>query len=68
EIPGRVPRLSEMPPGCRFADRCERAIDRCRSEAPLLRQAPGQSDPEQLVRCHLPLEHGPRPPTPGGPS
>ena len=62
EIPGRVPRLSEMPPGCRFADRCERAIDRCRREAPLLRQAPGQSDSEQLVRCHLPLEEPPRPP------
>ena len=36
EISGRVPRLSEMPPGCRFAARCERAEARCRSEAPRL--------------------------------
>ncbi len=55
EIPGRVPRLSEMPTGCRFADRCERAADRCRTEAPELLPAPAALDPTQLVRCHFPL-------------
>jgi peptide/nickel transport system ATP-binding protein len=59
EIPGRVPRLSEMPAGCRFADRCERVTDRCRAEAPLLLPAPDAIDPGQLVRCHFPLASAP---------
>ncbi len=67
EIPGRVPRLSEMPTGCRFADRCEHAIDRCRSEAPQLRPAPDAVSPEQLVRCHLPLPVSPAAPRKSGP-
>jgi peptide/nickel transport system ATP-binding protein/oligopeptide transport system ATP-binding protein len=29
-IPGRVPVLGAMPPGCRFAPRCPRATDMCR--------------------------------------
>ena len=29
-IPGRVPELHALPPGCAFADRCPRVIDRCR--------------------------------------
>lgn len=69
EIPGRVPRLSEMPSGCRFADRCDRAQPRCRSEAPELlpldsslasntpdAEAPGA----HLVRCFFPLDGIPR--------
>jgi oligopeptide/dipeptide ABC transporter ATP-binding protein len=32
-IPGRVPDLSKLPPGCAFADRCPKAGDKCRSEA-----------------------------------
>jgi peptide/nickel transport system ATP-binding protein len=35
-IPGHPPDLLDPPPGCRFADRCEIAIDRCRTEIPLL--------------------------------
>ena len=48
-IPGQVPALSGEFSGCRFADRCERAFDRCRTEPPgWTRIADGH-----LVRCHL---------------
>ena len=48
-IPGQVPALSGEFPGCRFADRCERVFDRCRTEPPgWTRVADGH-----LVRCHL---------------
>ena len=33
-IPGRVPELADLPHGCAFADRCERAIDACRAGPP----------------------------------
>ena len=55
-IPGQVPPLSFAFVGCRFADRCEHAFDRCRSEVPgWSRIAEGH-----LVRCHL-REHAPAP-------
>ena len=47
-IPGSVPSLSEMPTGCRFCDRCEKATERCRREAPELYTV-GQGK----VRCFL---------------
>jgi peptide/nickel transport system ATP-binding protein len=34
EIPGMVPALTNLPPGCAFAPRCAFADDRCRSVAP----------------------------------
>ncbi len=34
EIPGRVPSLIDLPPGCSFAPRCALADDRCRAEYP----------------------------------
>jgi peptide/nickel transport system ATP-binding protein len=34
EIPGIVPPLYNLPPGCVFAPRCPRADDKCRSEFP----------------------------------
>jgi peptide/nickel transport system ATP-binding protein len=34
EIPGIVPALTHLPPGCTFAPRCPFADDRCRREAP----------------------------------
>jgi peptide/nickel transport system ATP-binding protein len=34
EIPGTVPALTDLPPGCVFAPRCEHAIDLCRAEYP----------------------------------
>ncbi len=34
EIPGMVPALTALPPGCAFAPRCARADDRCRAAYP----------------------------------
>jgi peptide/nickel transport system ATP-binding protein len=34
EIPGIVPPLTNLPPGCAFAPRCTHADDRCRAEYP----------------------------------
>ena len=36
EIPGTVPSLVRLPPGCAFAPRCKLAIKRCESEYPPL--------------------------------
>ena len=55
EIPGVVPRLDQLPPGCRFADRCERVQPRCRSEAPQL-ETIAPASPETKVRCFYPLD------------
>ncbi|MFB9266308.1 ABC transporter ATP-binding protein [Bradyrhizobium erythrophlei] len=38
EIPGMVPSLTNLPPGCAFAPRCKFAIDRCRKEYPPLEE------------------------------
>jgi peptide/nickel transport system ATP-binding protein len=46
-IPGRPPEAGEAPPGCRFADRCAFAEDRCRTgPVPLTDTADGRR-----VRC-----------------
>jgi peptide/nickel transport system permease protein len=43
-IPGAVPQLWAMPPGCRFAPRCGFATDACRATAPMLAPvSPGRS-------------------------
>jgi peptide/nickel transport system ATP-binding protein len=36
EIPGMVPSLTNLPPGCAFAPRCALAIARCHQESPPL--------------------------------
>jgi peptide/nickel transport system ATP-binding protein len=42
EIPGMVPALRKIPPGCIFAPRCAFAVERCRHERPSLEEhAPG---------------------------
>ena len=38
EIPGMVPALNALPPGCAFAPRCTLAGERCRAEAPPWRE------------------------------
>jgi len=48
-IAGQVPALSAMPSGCRFAERCPHAWERCRAEAPPWYDAGAQ----HRVRCHL---------------
>ncbi len=49
QIPGQVPPLTSAFPGCRFAERCDLAYERCRNEVPALRDL-GEG---RLVRCHL---------------
>jgi peptide/nickel transport system ATP-binding protein len=54
-IPGAVPDLRHLPPGCRFADRCPRVFERCREEAVPLYERPGG----RAVRCFLHAEGRP---------
>jgi len=49
QIPGTPPNLVDPPSGCRFADRCEHVMDRCRSELPELETL----SETRAVRCHL---------------
>ena len=47
-IPGHPPDLVNPPQGCRFAERCDIAVERCREVEPLLAEvAPGQ-----MAACH----------------
>jgi peptide/nickel transport system ATP-binding protein len=39
QIPGSMPRLHAMPPGCAFHPRCSRAVERCRITRPNLEQS-----------------------------
>ena len=38
EIPGIVPALTNLPPGCTFAPRCPHAVDECRQAVPALEE------------------------------
>jgi oligopeptide/dipeptide ABC transporter ATP-binding protein len=51
-IGGGVPDLVRPPPGCRFAPRCDRCRDRCRTEEPPMAERPG----DRAARCWFPLE------------
>jgi peptide/nickel transport system ATP-binding protein len=55
-IRGTVPPLTRRFRGCRFADRCDDAWDRCTSEVPAWHEA----GPEHGARCHLLTEVPPR--------
>ncbi|MEJ1160047.1 ABC transporter ATP-binding protein [Prosthecomicrobium sp. N25] len=46
QIPGMVPSLLDLPPGCAFRNRCADARDACAAEPPMARPEPGRS-----VRC-----------------
>jgi oligopeptide/dipeptide ABC transporter ATP-binding protein len=48
-IEGEVPSPMNPPSGCHFHTRCPYAVDRCRAEAPALREI----SPGRLVACHL---------------
>jgi peptide/nickel transport system ATP-binding protein len=51
-IPGTVPDLRHLPPGCRFAPRCAFAQDECRDELPqLVETEPGANGDPRLVAC-----------------
>jgi len=47
-IPGSVPSAGNMPAGCRFAPRCDRAWALCHEQSPAWTMVEGQG-----VRCHL---------------
>ena len=47
EIPGMVPALTRLPPGCAFAPRCALAIQRCHAEYPPLQDYGG----DHLAAC-----------------
>jgi len=48
-LAGDPPSPAEPPPGCRFHPRCPVAVDRCRREDPVLREAA----PGHRAACHL---------------
>lgn len=47
-IEGTVPTLTDMPRGCRFYQRCEHAMDRCKNELPEM-----YTHGDSTVRCFL---------------
>ena len=54
-IPGIVPNLLELPPGCRFQERCVHVVDSCRQSEPDLRVVKSLSNGDHRVRCPLEL-------------
>jgi peptide/nickel transport system ATP-binding protein len=50
-IPGSPPDLRELPAGCVFHPRCGFALDRCRTDAPVL--APPRAGSTRVVACWL---------------
>ena len=48
-IPGFVPKPGQLPPGCKFSDRCAFVIDECRAGEPDLVSA--GDDAEHTTRC-----------------
>jgi oligopeptide/dipeptide ABC transporter ATP-binding protein len=48
-IRGEIPSPVDVPPGCRFASRCPKVMERCRTEAPRLIA----TDANRQVACHL---------------
>ena len=50
-IPGVVPSLAELPAGCRFRARCDRATERCAREEPKLVQLGA----DRAAACHNPV-------------
>ncbi|WP_395680571.1 ABC transporter ATP-binding protein [Inquilinus sp.] len=51
-IPGQPPSLADLPSGCRFHPRCDRAFDRCTAERP----EPSWPEPGHMAACHRALE------------
>ena len=49
-IPGSVPHPLNLPDGCKFADRCKFATEKCRKEMPELVAV----NENQKIRCHFP--------------
>jgi peptide/nickel transport system ATP-binding protein len=52
-IDGLMPDLTELPKGCRFADRCPKCMDICHEQAPGI-----WSNGTHQIRCHLYAKEG----------
>ncbi|OWJ67059.1 ABC transporter ATP-binding protein [Inquilinus limosus] len=50
-IPGQPPALADLPTGCRFHPRCDRAFDRCKAARP----EPSWPEPGHMAACHRAL-------------
>ena len=50
-IPGQVPRLNELPEGCKFSPRCRYAIKECSSEEPGLLPTDNSSHLSRCIRA-----------------
>ncbi len=65
-IPGAVPDLAHLPPGCRFADRCTYVESRCRESEPQLveissdvvKATPPVDRATRRTRCYFPEKVG----------
>ena len=51
-IKGEIPSAVNVKPGCRFADRCPRVMEVCRSQTPELAEVRDQTS-QRVVACHL---------------
>lgn len=51
-IQGEIPSPINVPAGCRFANRCPKAMSHCSTQTPLLKPLAGD-DNQRLVACHL---------------
>lgn len=47
-IPGLIPHILELPKGCKFCTRCEKATNECRASEPELKE----TESGHFVRCH----------------
>ncbi len=52
-IRGEIPSPVNVRPGCRFANRCPKAMDVCQGETPELRVVEDPGEGERIVACHL---------------
>ena len=52
-IRGEIPSPVNVQPGCRFANRCPKAMDVCQGETPELRVVEDPGEGERIVACHL---------------
>jgi len=59
-IEGMVPDLHHLPPGCRFADRCQLGVDACRRKPELAATDTGEHGGavHPLARCRRDLGNG----------
>ena len=72
---GEVPSLVRLPPGCPFYSRCPKRMDICKTELPLLKEAPSMQPvsastpaaaPSQPSSLFANSAHSPLPSPPGG--